>query len=146
MKKSVTCCTLKVFRIIFVVCIIVNLNIQNVFGQALKDYAKAINLNFGSPTQGLTQRMKDTLSNNYNFTIPGNSLKFNYVEPQQGKFDFKFADSVVDFALKHGIKVKGHCLIWHWSEPGWLWYYSVHGNPTRKGMLIIMKTHIDCVV
>lgn len=146
MKKSVTCSKLNVFRIILVVCLIAHLNVQSVFGQALKDYAKAINLNFGSPNQGLTQRMKDSLSYNYNFTIPGNSLKFNYVEPQQGKFNFKYADSVVDFALKNGIKVKGHCLIWHWSEPGWLWYYSVHGNPTRKGMLKIMKTHIDSVV
>jgi len=114
--------------------------------QYLRDYAKVLNLNFGSPTQGLKPQMQDSLSNNFNFTIPGNSLKFNMVEPKQGKFDFRYADSVVDFAEKHGMKVKGHCLIWHWSEPGWLWYYSVHGHPTREGMLKIMKTHIDSVV
>ncbi len=133
--------------IVFVLLLIIYSSIlQNLKAQALKDYAKAINLYFGSPTQGLSQRMQDSLSYNYNFTIPGNSLKYDQVEPSQGKFNFKFADSVVDFAQKHGIKVKGHCLIWHWSEPGWLWYYSVHGNPTRKGMLKIMKTHIDSVV
>ncbi len=146
LKKSFYKKRLYSTQILMLIFLFTSCIIKNVSGQALKDYAKAINLNFGSPTQGLSQRMQDSLSYNYNFTIPGNSLKYNYVEPQQGKFDFKFADSVVDFAQKHGIKVKGHCLIWHWSEPGWLWYYSVHGNPTRDGMLKIMKTHIDSVV
>ena len=145
MKKQTNYNQSTILRVLLLV-VIINFYNQNISAQALRDYAKVINLNFGSPTQGLSQQMQDSLSYNFNFTIPGNALKYDHVEPKQGKFDFRFADSVVDYAEKHGMKVKGHCLIWHWSEPGWLWYYSVKGKPTREGMLKIMKTHIDNVV
>ena len=146
MKEYTNSKRLIILRALLLLSFVNLFSIQNTFAQYLRDYAKVLNLNFGSPTQGLKQQMQDTLSQNFNFTIPGNALKFSNVEPKQGKFDFRYADSVVDFAEKHGMKVKGHCLIWHWSEPGWLWYYSVHGHPTREGMLKIMKTHIDSVV
>lgn len=34
-----------------------------------------------------------------------------------GAYDFHHVDSIVDWALKHGKKVKGHVLVWHVSSP-----------------------------
>ena len=30
-----------------------------------------------------------------------------------GRYDFHHADAIVDWAVKHNIKVKGHVLVWH---------------------------------
>jgi endo-1,4-beta-xylanase len=34
-----------------------------------------------------------------------------------GRYDFHYADSVVDWALDHDMKVKGHVLVWHVTSP-----------------------------
>jgi len=34
-----------------------------------------------------------------------------------GRYDFHHADAVVDWALKHKLKVKGHVLVWHVTSP-----------------------------
>ena len=34
-----------------------------------------------------------------------------------GRYDFHHADAVVDWALRHGMKVKGHVLCWHVTSP-----------------------------
>eukprot|EP00527_Entomoneis_sp_CCMP2396_P006252 CAMPEP_0198149574 /NCGR_PEP_ID=MMETSP1443-20131203/47236_1 /TAXON_ID=186043 /ORGANISM="Entomoneis sp., Strain CCMP2396" /LENGTH=490 /DNA_ID=CAMNT_0043814657 /DNA_START=53 /DNA_END=1525 /DNA_ORIENTATION=- len=38
-------------------------------------------------------------------------------EIKLGCYDFTQADSVVDWAIKHGLKVKGHVLVWHVTSP-----------------------------
>ena len=37
-----------------------------------------------------------------------------------GRYDFHHCDQMVDFALKHGMKVKGHVLVWHVTTPSWV--------------------------
>lgn len=34
-----------------------------------------------------------------------------------GRYDFHHADAIVDWALKHQMKVKGHVLVWHVTSP-----------------------------
>ncbi len=34
-----------------------------------------------------------------------------------GRYDFHHADAVVDWAIRHGMKVKGHVLCWHVTSP-----------------------------
>lgn len=51
---------------------------------------------------------------------PENELKWETVEPQRGQFDFGPADRIVNFARTHGMAVRGHVLVWHLQNPGWL--------------------------
>jgi endo-1,4-beta-xylanase len=51
---------------------------------------------------------------------PENELKWETVEPQRGQFDFDAADRIVDFAQQNGMAVRGHTLVWHLQNPGWL--------------------------
>lgn len=37
-----------------------------------------------------------------------------------GRYDFHHADSIVDWAVKHKMKVKGHVLAWHVTSPDFL--------------------------
>merc|ERR1712176_605553 len=37
-----------------------------------------------------------------------------------GKYDFHHADRLVDWALRHNMKVKGHVLVWHVTTPSFV--------------------------
>ena len=51
---------------------------------------------------------------------PGTALKFDYLQPEQGRFDFAPADRIVDAARAHGLLVRGHNLFWNDWPPAWL--------------------------
>ena len=51
---------------------------------------------------------------------PENELKWEISEPADGGYDFGPADRIVDFATRHGMAVRGHALVWHLQNPGWL--------------------------
>ena len=51
---------------------------------------------------------------------PENELKWETVEPRRGRFDFGPADRIVAFAQQHGMAIRGHTLVWHLQNPGWL--------------------------
>ena len=51
---------------------------------------------------------------------PENELKWESVEPDQGRFEFGQVDRIVGFAQRNGMAVRGHTLVWHLQNPGWL--------------------------
>ncbi|MFG2409122.1 endo-1,4-beta-xylanase [Streptomyces brevispora] len=61
-----------------------------------------------------------TLGSEFGQITPGNSMKWDTVEPAQGRFDFTKGDVVTDFARRHGQTVRGHTLVWHSQLPGWV--------------------------
>jgi endo-1,4-beta-xylanase len=61
-----------------------------------------------------------TLAREFNMLEPANDLKWAAPRPDQATFDFTQADRVVGFARVHGMKVRGHTLVWGWSNPPWL--------------------------
>ena len=51
---------------------------------------------------------------------PENALKFDALQPEQGRFDFSPADALVDGARDNGLLARGHTLAWNdWPAP-WL--------------------------
>lgn len=62
----------------------------------------------------------ETLSSQFNLITPENAMKFENTEPAEGKFDFREADQIVEFAQKHNMKVRGHTLVWHQQMPKWV--------------------------
>ena len=56
----------------------------------------------------------------FNTVTPENVMKWALVEPTQGTYDWAAADRLVDFAVRHGQKVRGHTLVWHSQNPDWL--------------------------
>lgn len=51
---------------------------------------------------------------------PENELKWEISEPGRGRYEFGPADRIVGFATGHGMAVRGHALVWHLQNPGWL--------------------------
>jgi len=47
-------------------------------------------------------------------------LKRGTTEPKPGKYDFSGADQIIDFAQEHGMRARGHALVWYAANPPWL--------------------------
>lgn len=78
---------------------------------------------------------------NFNSTTPENVLKWEYVEPQPGQFNFAPSDRYVDFGETNGMFIIGHTLVWHSQTPDW-----VFQNADRSILLERMSNHIHTVV
>jgi endo-1,4-beta-xylanase len=83
-----------------------------------------------------------TLAREFNLLEPENALKWEVLRPDAQSFDFTQADQVVDFALRHNLKVRGHTLVWHQQNPDWL----VSGHFTPEQLSTLMANHIKTVV
>lgn len=88
------------------------------------------------------------IAHDFNMVVCENEMKFAYVEPSQGSFDFYHGDRLVNFAQRNNMRVRGHTLVWHKQVAEWLSSDGVKNNKnwTREQLLDIMKTHIENVV
>ena len=83
-----------------------------------------------------------TLAREFNMLEPEDVLKWEVVHPEPQSFDFSQADQVVDFATRHGMKIRGHTLVWHQQNPKWL----TEGKYTSGELAQILEKHIKTVV
>jgi len=49
-----------------------------------------------------------------------NAMKFAPIEPNRNQFNWSGADKIVNFAVAHNMRVRGHTLVWHTEVPGWV--------------------------
>jgi len=56
----------------------------------------------------------------FNTLTPENNMKAAFLHPGWDRYDFGQADEVVAFAVRHNMKVNGHCLIWHSQLPAYM--------------------------
>ena len=71
-----------------------------------------------------------------------NDMKPGPTEPQEGIFNWERADRIANFARENGIKLRGHCLMWHSQIGRWM----TEDNPTKEVFYQRMKNHIQAVV
>ena len=71
-----------------------------------------------------------------------NQMKWEYIHPERGTYNFGMADKIVRFAKQHGQVVRGHTLLWHSQNPAWL----EQGNFTAAELRSILRDHIKRVV
>jgi endo-1,4-beta-xylanase len=83
-----------------------------------------------------------TLAREFNMVEPEDALKWEVVHPRRNSFDFSQADQIVEFAVRHSLKVRGHTLVWHRQNPKWL----TDGNFPSTELASILEEHIKTVV
>ena len=57
------------------------------------------------------------LAKHFNCVVAENCMKPEVLAPAEGIFDFRVADKFVNYARQLGLKVNGHCLVWHSQAP-----------------------------
>jgi endo-1,4-beta-xylanase len=73
-------------------------------------------------------------------------MKMGPVHPRENEYNWAGADSIVQFAQRNKLKVRGHTLCWHNQTPSWM-FVDDKGNTVSKDVLLQrLKDHIFTVV
>lgn len=70
----------------------------------------------------------DFFVKNFNWAVFGNELKWPWIEPQQGKFNYQDADELLDLCKKNNLEVRGHCIFWEVEYTLQSWVRSLNKN------------------
>ncbi|WP_441247673.1 endo-1,4-beta-xylanase [Kitasatospora sp. McL0602] len=106
---------------------------------SLKSAAEAKGIYFGGEiTQDLLSNSAATslAAAQFDMITPGNEMKWDTTEASQGNFNFGPGDAIVGFAGAHGMRVRGHNLVWYSQLPGWV------GNLPTSQVKAAMENHI----
>lgn len=111
---------------------------------AYKDYFSigvAVNMrNISNPEQ-IAIIKKD-----FNSITAENDMKPQPTEPAYGQFNWENADKIANFCRSNGVKLRGHCLMWHAQIGEWM-YKDEKGDLVSKEKLFQnMKHHITAIV
>jgi endo-1,4-beta-xylanase len=89
-------------------------------GQSFLEKANALGVSIGTavrPSLCSEKLYSFTLAREFNMVEPEDAMKWWVLRPDRSNFDFTQADRVVAFAETHRMKVRGHTLVWGWSNP-----------------------------
>ncbi|MFZ5941627.1 MAG: endo-1,4-beta-xylanase [Bacteroidota bacterium] len=100
----------------------------------------------GSHTRGFDTASVKLLDQQFNSITEENSLKWEKIHPQPGKYSFDAADRYVEFGEEHGMYIVGHVLVWHSQTPAWVFRDEKGDLVNRDTLLARMKDHIQTVV
>lgn len=88
--------------------------------EAYKDYfmiGVAVNQrNLATPAEA------DIVKKEFNSMTAENDMKPGEVCKGDGQYDWSRADKIANFARENGIKLRGHCLLWHSQFANWMFY------------------------
>lgn len=91
-------------------------------------------------------RSAGVILKNFDSLTPENAMKMGPIHPEENVYNWKDADSIVAFAQRHGLKVRGHNLCWHEQTPKWLFYDEQKNLVSKDVLLKRLKDHIFNVV
>lgn len=115
--------------------------------KGLKDYYKKyFSIGVAVNVRALSGDEADLITREFNSVTAENDMKMGPIHPSEGTYNWRNADSIVNFAIKHKIKVRGHNLLWHAQAPAWLFKDSAGNQVSKEVLLARLKEHITTVV
>jgi len=141
--------TVNIFlTLLFIVTNAPMLRAQSMQPKGLKDYYKDYFPIGVAVSAGDIKDPQETalILSQFNSLTPENAMKMGPIHPEENRYNWKDADSIVAFAQAHGLRVRGHNLCWHEQTPAWL-FKDANGNQVTKDVLLKrLKDHITTVV
>lgn len=82
----------------------------------------------------------------FNSITAENDMKPGELHPREGEWNWERGDKIADFCRKNGIKLRGHCLVWHAQFCDWM-FEDKNGKPVTKEVFYSrLRDHIHTVV
>lgn len=91
------------------------------------------------------KKHREFIKNHYNSLTLENDMKLENILVSEEQYNFDFPDEVVNYAVDHNMKVRGHTLVWHNQYPQWLFKENGH-LVTRATLLKRMKTYMNDIM
>ncbi len=86
------------------------------------------------------------ITKHFNSIVAENCMKCEAIHPEENRYDFTAADSLMDFGQENDMAIIGHCLIWHSQCAPWF-FVDKEGNQVSADILKQrMKDHITTIV
>jgi endo-1,4-beta-xylanase len=98
------------------------------------------------PSDLSTPSLSQITAEQFSVLTPGNEMKWQVVEPQQGTFNWTGADNLVNFAEANHERVRGHTLVWHNQLPNWLTQGVANGTISSAQLRDLLHQHITTEV
>lgn len=83
---------------------------------------------------------------NYNSITAENDMKPGSVQPREGQWNWGNADKIADFCRQNGIKLRGHCLVWHSQFCDWMFTDKDGKEVSKEVFYKRLREHIHTVV
>lgn len=114
--------------------------------EGLKDYYKAyFPIGVAVSTFSLHGIDSALIVKEFNSVTPENDMKMGLIHPSENVYNWTNADNIVNFAVAHHIKIRGHNLCWHNQEANWM-FTGPDGKQVSKELLLKrLKDHIFAV-
>jgi endo-1,4-beta-xylanase len=113
-------------------------------GGTLRAAAEAQGKYFGTEVTG-NMINNSTITNlagqQFDMVTPGNEMKWDTTEPSNGSYNFGPGDGIVSFAKAHGMRVRGHNLVWQNQLPSWV--SSLPLNQVQQAMESHITTEVS---
>lgn len=115
--------------------------------QGLKDYYKEyFPIGVAVTPRQLRSEEAQIIINHFNSLTAENAMKMGPIHPEENRYFWNDADSIVAFAQRHKMKMRGHTLCWHSQAPNWM-FKDAKGDTVNKQVLLQrLKDHITTVV
>lgn len=115
--------------------------------KGLKDYYKGyFPIGVSVTPRQLVSAEASLVTQHFNSLTAENAMKMGPIHPREAEYFWRDADSIAAFARRHGMKMRGHTLVWHTQTPAWLFTDSKGDTVTKEVLLQRMKDHISAVV
>jgi endo-1,4-beta-xylanase len=115
--------------------------------KGLKDYYQNFfNIGVAVSPRALKTDEAGLVLKHFNSITAENAMKMGPVHPQENEYNWAGADSIAAFAKRNGMKMRGHCLVWHTQTPRWLFTDTSGKQVSKEVLLQRMKDHITAVV
>ncbi len=115
--------------------------------KGLKDYyASYFPIGVAVSPQMLTGTQAELIKKEFNSVTPENAMKMGVIHPSEKRYNWRDADSIVNFAVRNGLRVRGHNLCWHEQAPSWFFTDSTGKQITKEVLFSRMREHIYTVV
>ena len=97
------------------------------------------------------RNVRDTAQSNlvlreYNSITAENDMKPQLTEPREGVFTWAGADSIANFCRRNGIRLRGHCLVWHNQIGQWMFEDGNGGEASKEPLLQRIRNHVKAIV
>lgn len=88
----------------------------------------------------------DLVAREFNAITAENCMKWGVINPQPGQWDWKPADTMVEWGQQQGMAIVGHTLVWHSQTPGWLFVDDKGEQVSARELNGRIERHIEIMV
>ncbi|WP_224745899.1 endo-1,4-beta-xylanase [Neiella litorisoli] len=87
----------------------------------------------------------DVVIKHFNTITAENEMKWESLQPEEGKFTFDVADKMIALAEANDIFVVGHTMLWHQQTPDWVFTDDAGQLASRQVVMQRLETHMKTI-